>query len=168
MNKNKFRCVNSWSDVETSFTCNGSKSWIQKLHSFIPSQHFCFRHIQIFQFMNFSTDTGDPFGPRTVYFHTWAWTYSIFSVMAVCTLATVILPFTLLALMYPMRWFQHCIVAEVEGGEAHARVCRLFSWNGNMWLSIFYWILPYCIYTCIHILNQYSCTVSYTEVHNRT
>ena len=47
--------------------------------------------------------------------------------MAVCTLATVILPFTLLALMYPMRWFQHCIVAEVEGGGGGGRLMHVFA-----------------------------------------
>ena len=69
-----------------------------------------------FSLMNYTTIyniTGDQIGPRRVYYNA---TLSYLSSehipffgLAICILAIIVLPFTLLVLLYPMRWFQRCI-----------------------------------------------------------
>ena len=77
-----------------------------------------------FSLMNYTTIyniTGDQIGPRRVY-HNATLSYLSsehipFFVLAICILVIIVVPFTLLVLLYPMRWFQRCICS---GRGAHA------------------------------------------------
>ena len=77
-----------------------------------------------FSLMNYTTIyniTGDQIGPRRVYYNaTLSYLSSEhipFFVLAICILVIIVVPFTLLVLLYPMRWFQRCICS---GRGAHA------------------------------------------------
>ena len=77
-----------------------------------------------FSLMNYTiiyNNTGDQFGPRRVYYNaTLSYLSSEhipFFVLALCILVIIVVPFTLLVLLYPMRWFQRCICS---GRGAHA------------------------------------------------
>ena len=77
-----------------------------------------------FSLMNYTTIyniTGDQIGPHRVY-HNATLSYLSsehipFFVLAICVLVIIVVPFTLLVLLYPMRWFQRCICS---GRGAHA------------------------------------------------
>ena len=69
-----------------------------------------------FSLLNFTAvynTTGDQFGPRRVYYNATlsylSSEHAPFFVLATCILIIIVLPFTLLVLLYPMRWFQRCI-----------------------------------------------------------
>ena len=69
-----------------------------------------------FNLLSFTTvynDTGDQFGPRRVYFNATIPYLSSqhipFFIMAIFILVIFVAPFTLLLILYPMRWFQRCI-----------------------------------------------------------
>ena len=69
-----------------------------------------------FSLMNYTTvynTTGDQFGPRRVYYNATlsylSSEHAPFFVLAICILIIIVLPFTLLVLLYPTRWFQRCI-----------------------------------------------------------
>ena len=78
-----------------------------------------------FSLMNYITvydDTGDQFGPRRVYYNaTLSYLSSEhvpFFVLAIFILVIIVVPFTLLVLLYPMRWFQRCICCSGRGAHA--------------------------------------------------
>ena len=77
-----------------------------------------------FSLMNYTiiyNNTGDQFGPRRVYYNASLSYLSSehipFFVLALCILVIIVVPFTLLVLLYPMRWFQRCICS---GRGSHA------------------------------------------------
>ena len=77
-----------------------------------------------FSLMNYTiiyNNTGDQFGPHRVYYNaTLSYLNSEhipFFVLALCILVIIVVPFTLLVLLYPMRWFQWCICS---GRGSHA------------------------------------------------
>ena len=78
-----------------------------------------------FSLMNYTTvynNTGDQFGPRRVYYNaTLSYLSSEhvpFFVLAIFILVIIVVPFTLLVLLYPMRWFQRCICCSGRGAHA--------------------------------------------------
>ena len=78
-----------------------------------------------FSLMHFTTVyniTGDQFGPRRVYYNaTLSYLSSEhipFFAMAIFILVIIVVPFTLLVLLYPMRWFQRCICCSGRGAHA--------------------------------------------------
>ena len=78
-----------------------------------------------FSLMNYTTVyniTGDQFGPRRVYYNaTLSYLSSEhipFFVLAIFILVIIVVPFTLLVLLYPMRWFQRCICCSGRGAHA--------------------------------------------------
>ena len=69
-----------------------------------------------FNLLSFTTvynDTGDQFGPRRVYYNATIPYLSSehipFFTLAIFVLVIFVAPFTLLLILYPMRWFQRCI-----------------------------------------------------------
>ena len=125
-----------------------------------------------FGLMNFTTiynNTGDQFGPRRVYYNaTLSYLSSEhipFSVLAIFILVIIVVPFTLLVLLYPMRCFQRCICS---GRGAHAlhtfadifQGCYKNGTNGTRdyrYFAGFYlifrivFILGFMFYSYIHI-----------------
>ena len=78
-----------------------------------------------FRLMNYTTVyniTGDQFGPRRLYYNaTLSYLSSEhipFFAMAIFILVIIVVPFTLLVLLYPMRWFQRCICCSGRGAHA--------------------------------------------------
>ena len=127
-----------------------------------------------FSLMNYTTVyniTGDQFGPRRVYYNaTLSYLSSEhipFFAMAIFILVIIVVPFTLLVLLYPMRWFQRCICCSGRGAHALHTFADIFhgcyknGTNGTCdyrYFAGFYlifrivFILGFMFYTHIHIL----------------
>ena len=126
-----------------------------------------------FSLMNYTTvynTTGDQIGPRRVYYNaTLSYLSSEhipFFILAICILAIIVVPFTLLVLLYPMRWFQRCICscrgahalhtfADIfhgcyKNGTNGTRDYRYFA--GIYLILRFVFILGYMFYIHVHIV----------------
>ena len=94
---------------------NPKNSVINAFASFLLLSYskLLFASFSLLSFTTVYNDTGDQFGPRRVYYNATIPYLSSehipFFTLAVFVLVIFVAPFTLLLILYPMRWFQRCI-----------------------------------------------------------
>ena len=81
-----------------------------------------FVSVSLLNFTTIYNETGDQIGPHRMYYNATIPYLSSehipFFILAICILAIVIAPFTLLLFLYPTRWFQRCIGCSGRGWHA--------------------------------------------------